>query len=270
MKLTLDIATATDAGRERDLNEDTVFAEQRKQLDGSTNALLIAADGMGGHEAGEVASSLAVETIRKRLGWESVAVKSVRDTQPLPSLANHIASLEHEETRIRLAVEEANTVIIDYAKAHFASAGNLGATAVAVHISDGSACVASVGDSRVYLLRDGGLTQLTTDHSFVGELIRLGELSAEAAYDHPQRSVVTRALGNKLDVKVDTSMHSLLPGDTLLLCTDGLWEMVRDSAEITVILTNAPNAAHAAQTLVDRANHYGGHDNIGVVVANVT
>lgn len=269
MKRTLDIATATDAGQERDLNEDAVFADQRMQLSGAPTALLIAADGMGGHEAGEVASALAVETIRKRLGWEAVIATNVRDTQPLPSLETHIDSLENDEIRLRLAVEEANTVIVDYAQAHLSSAGNLGATVVAVQIGGDTAHVASVGDSRVYLLRDGALSQLTEDHSFVGELVRLGELSAEAAYDHPQRSVVTRALGNKLDVKVDVSSHRLQSGDRLMLCTDGLWEMVRDSAEIRNILQHAATAAQAAQALVNRANDYGGHDNIGVVVANV-
>ena len=267
MGLTLKIAKETDPGRERDLNEDAVLAEQRILPDGRTMAVLMVSDGMGGHEGGEVASALAIETVRTRLGWPAKRL-GVRDTQPLPTfMANDGGA---NAIRLQLAVEEANSVIVDYAKANHTTVANMGATTTVVLIDDNEALIANVGDSRAYLLRAGKLIQLTEDHSYVAQLVRIGQLSAESIFDHPNRSVITRALGDKACVKVDITVKVLQPNDVLMLCTDGLWEMVRDEREIADILQNSADVSRTARTLIDRANYYGGHDNIGVVVAKMS
>ena len=174
--------------------------------------------------------------------------------------------LPYIEKHLCMAIAQANQSIYTYSQAHATAAGNLGTTLTCAVIIGDRAMVANVGDSRVYLLRSGILTQLTEDHSFVGMLIRMGEITEEEAHSHPQRNFVTRSLGQKLDVEIDVTMHDLRPGDRLMLCSDGFWDYAAKGWERSV---GIPNLAEAAQKLVDLANEGGGRDNISVVMADL-
>jgi protein phosphatase len=253
MPLRLRAAAKTDLGLLRKGNEDDFYfliADAPRQATG----LFIVADGIGGYQAGEIASSLAVGTIRDEL-------------QPLLTQTEQpSAGLEqHYTTKLREAVERAHEVIVRYGRDH-TSASDLGSTLTAALVMDGTAYIANVGDSRTYLLRGGKLQQVTRDHSKVAELVEAGQIKPEDVYDHPERNVVLRSLGaGRPEVKVDIFCETLQVGDALLLCSDGLWEMVHDP-EITSILNDAPDPEAACELLIDRANAHGGRDNITAVV----
>jgi serine/threonine protein phosphatase PrpC len=275
-QLVLKAASGTDPGRARQINQDHVLAYVRPHAMGKPLGLLVVADGMGGHQAGEVASQLAVDTIRKTLSWmleqdddEATA------PMPLPGLGdeeaqekNDVAYTAHLEKRLELAIEEANKVIYNYAQENPIDAGNLGCTVTCAIIYGDVAIIANVGDSRTYLFRGGKLNQITDDHSYVGQLVREGLLEPEEIFDHDQRNVVTRALGNRPDVSADLTSWTLEVGDRLMLCSDGVWEMIRDPEEMARMLqTEALETA--VEKLIDTANAHGGADNIGVVVAEL-
>jgi PPM family protein phosphatase len=261
MTITIEAAGAIDVGRVRDLNEDLIMI-----LDGPGGTLLAVADGMGGHQAGEVASLLALNSLQDSLdefiaAKTETAVKEYSGDETVPGVTNELEKI------LRAAVATANNAINAYARSNQEEAGNLGCTLTAALIRDDLAAVANVGDSRTYLLRRGELRQITDDHSYVAELVRAGQINWEDIYDHPQRNVVTRALGSHLAPKVDTWIHVLQPGDQLLLCSDGLWEMFRDPSVMTDVLLAADDLETAVVELVDLANAYGGVDNIGLIVA---
>jgi PPM family protein phosphatase len=225
-------AGVTDVGRVRDGNEDD-FIDQADRL-----GLVAVADGMGGHRAGEVASATALEALRA----------SVANGQSL-----------------RDAIEGANDAVLEKSESDLELHG-MGTTLTAGMLgSDGHLVVGHVGDSRAYLVRGGELTQITTDHSLVEEMVRDGVLTPEQAEVHPQRSTITRALGIDPRVEVDEYPIELQPGDRILLCSDGLTTMVRPD-EIAGILTREPDPKRAAQLLVDAANAAGGEDNITAVI----
>jgi len=221
----------TDVGRGRPENEDSLLVDP-------DHGLYAVADGMGGHRAGEVASATAIETLT----------------------AAYVGG-----QRLDAAVEAANAAV--FAKsADDLSLRGMGTTLTAIALEgDGTALVGHVGDSRAYLLRDGSVTQVTDDHSLVEQLVREGRLSPEEAQHHPQRAIITRALGVDAQVEVDTYRVDLKPGDRLLICSDGLTTMLSD-ATIAVTLRRHPDPQQAADTLVDMANQAGGDDNITVVV----
>jgi len=225
------VGHATDVGRVREGNEDSFLVDERLRL-------FAVADGMGGHRAGEVASATALEALR-------AAVASGR------ALDDAIAS--------------ANDAV--YAKAADDSGlRGMGTTLTAVVASgDGVLVVGHVGDSRAYLVHGGELDQITEDHSLVEELVREGRLTPEQAVVHPQRSIITRALGIDPTVEVDVYPVELRPGDRILLCSDGLTTMVRP-VEIATILRREPDPGRAADLLVDAANAAGGEDNITTIV----
>lgn len=272
-KYSLLAAAGTDPGRARNINQDHVLAYVRPAGMGEALGLLVVADGMGGHQAGEIASQLAVETIRESLSW--MLEQDDRDaTKPLflpnPDNENNgeQSPTAHLEMRLRLAIDEANQAIFDYAHENPIDAGNLGCTVTCAVVYGSDAVIANVGDSRTYLYSQGALTQITDDHSYVGQLVREGHLQLEEIYDHPQRNVITRALGNQPQVRIDTWSHNLAAGDRLLLCSDGVWEMIRSADEMAEKL-QAEDIETAVQQLIDAANGYGGADNIGVVVAEL-
>jgi len=266
VKATLRAACGTHPGQFRDINQDNAVSVIRSEKLGQALGLLIVADGMGGHKAGEIASKLAVETIRDSLAWmleQDDTQATVLATAPVSNAGHADKMLER---RLRRAVEAANQIIHDYAIANEEEAGNLGCTVTCVLVAGSRAAIANVGDSRAYLYRLDELKQITDDHSYVWQLVQEGFLQVEDIYDHPQRNVITRALGNQDTVIVDTSTYSLQNGDRLLLCSDGVWEMIRDPAEIAAALENEELEATVDQ-LIRAANDYGGLDNIGVVVA---
>jgi serine/threonine protein phosphatase PrpC len=225
-------AGVTDVGRVRDGNEDG-FINQADRL-----GLVAVADGMGGHRAGEVASATALEALR--------------------------AAVANGES-LRDAIEGANDAVLEKSESDLELHG-MGTTLTAGMLgSDGHLVVGHVGDSRAYLVRGGELTQITTDHSLVEEMVRDGVLTPEQAEVHPQRSTITRALGIDPRVEVDEYPIELHPGDRILLCSDGLTTMVRPD-QIAGILTREPDPKRAAQLLVDAANAAGGEDNITAVI----
>lgn len=275
-RLVLKAAAGTDPGRARQINQDNVLAYVRPDDLGKPLGLLVVADGMGGHQAGEVASQLAVETIRNSLSWMLEQGDDEATTpMPMPSLddenadeKNDLAYTAHLEKRLELAIEEANKVIYNYAQENPVEAGNLGCTVTCAIIYGNLAIIANVGDSRTYLFRGGKLNQITDDHSYVGQLVREGLLEPEEIFDHEQRNVITRALGNRPDVRADLASWPLETGDRLMLCSDGVWEMIRDPEEMAQML-QSDELETAVEELINLANAHGGADNIGVVVAEL-
>lgn len=269
------VAAGTHPGRKRQLNQDSVLALARPLGRLRRSALLVVADGMGGHKAGDVASRLAVKSLHESLGW----LIDAPSTLPSPTAAARAAGLPpgrpigadarvYLNLQMRLAVARANDAIQRYARANAELAGNLGTTLTCALLVDQTALIANIGDSRAYLWRNGRLRRLTEDHSYVGLLVKRGQLQEHAVYDHPQRHLVTRSLGSNARVEPDLVAVDLLPGDRLLLCSDGLWETLRDGVQIGRLLQANPLEAAVAE-LIDHANAVGGADNISVVLGEV-
>jgi len=174
-------------------------------------------------------------------------------------------ALEHYSDLLRNAIEQSSEKIVEYGDEHKEARG-LGSTITAALIVEGQAFIANVGDSRTYLLRDGKLTRVTTDHSLVERLVQSGQIDREDVYDHPSRNLIFRSLGaGRAEVDVDIFTEQLQPGDALLLCSDGLWEMVRDP-QLTNILTEVDDPAEAVDLLFPRANEKDGEDTITAVL----
>ena len=228
-------AGRSDVGRQRSANEDDFVLAP---------PFFAVADGMGGAKAGEVASAMATE------GFEGES-----------------DSAEPAETQLARILREANRRIYDLAVADESHRG-MGTTLTAAKVTGDEISLAHVGDSRAYRMRDGELEQLTKDHSLVAELERSGQITAEAAEHHPQRSIITRALGPEPEVEVDTYTVTGREGDVFLLCSDGLTSMISDE-EIGSILRSADSLDAAADALVRAANQSGGKDNITVVLFRV-
>ncbi len=237
---------ATDTGRVRKINEDSCYNDPEQM------GLYIVADGMGGHQAGEVASSLAVETLSTVL----------RD-----SLMGGNARSSYIEDVMRDAVVATNRTVYDLATSKSGYSG-MGTTVVVCIVRKNHLHVAHIGDSRAYLLRDGILKQLTTDHSLVQELLSKGRITEEEALDHPRKNILTRALGTDPAVEVDTMNIALKSGDTILLCTDGITNHV-DPLEIKGFLTENPPET-ACREMIRLANDRGGFDNMTVLIIENT
>lgn len=232
---TLNWAARTDVGLVREHNEDSFLA---------LAPTFAVCDGMGGHAAGEVASSIAVTAI-----------------------AEHAPS-HADDLLLGAAVESANAAVIEGAAMGKGNIG-MGCTASAVSIELDKMAVAHVGDSRVYLLHNGALVRLTHDHSYVEELVDAGEITADEARVHPSRSVITRALGSDPDMYADHFTIDVSAGDRILICSDGLSGMIEDS-QIEAIAMSSPTPQTAVDNLVAMALQEGGHDNVTVVVVDVT
>jgi protein phosphatase len=224
----------SDTGRQRRANEDSYYARA---------PVFVVADGMGGAQAGEVASRLAVEVFEAGLGDDGSA---------------------SSEELLAARVQAANARIHEMAEADEARAG-MGTTITAAHVGEHDVAVAHVGDSRAYRLRGGELERLTEDHSLVEEMRRRGQLTAEEADEHPQRSIITRALGPEPEVRVDTHSWRGEAGDVFLLCSDGLTSMVSE-ARLAEIMRASDSLEASGRALVDAANEAGGRDNITVVL----
>jgi len=221
----------TDPGRRRRRNEDAFVVEP---------PLFAVADGMGGAQAGEIASRIAASVVRDSAGG------SGRDA-------------------VSALIREANRRVYEAAVSDEAQSG-MGTTMTAALVEGSLVHIGHVGDSRAYLVRDGKLEQLTDDHSLVAELVRSGRLSPEEADTHPQRSVITRALGTDPDVDVDTFTVEARPGDVFMICSDGLTSMVDDEAILAVLRQDGRTLEERANGLVDAANRGGGEDNITVIL----
>jgi PPM family protein phosphatase len=268
-QLTLTSGAATDPGRAHSLNQDAVLALQYPPNGASTAGLFIVADGMGGHQAGEVASRLAVETMREQFAW------LLELGYGQPTLPGMLPPKNEEEAAVQLgrrleaAVAKANRRILDYARENPTHAGNMGTTVTGLLIVEGLGAIANVGDSRTYIWRSGELVQVTDDHSYIASLVRRGQMAPDAVYTHPRRNVITRSLGNSEQVTVDTWVLAVEPGDRFLLCSDGLWEMVRGAEALAAFLRNEPDPAQVVAALINAANEAGGRDNIGAVIVDI-
>ena len=232
-------AAHTDVGLRRRGNEDRFVVDAQLGLS-------LVADGMGGHSAGQVASSLAassvVASLHERKGGEATPAEKLRG-----------------------AIEDANRAIYSAARQRQEYSG-MGTTVVALLVEDGRAAIAHVGDSRAYRVRRGRIRQLTDDHSIVGELLRRHEISADDAREHPHRHVLTRALGVRGHVQPDLAELTLSPGDVFVLCSDGLTNHIEDH-EIAKLVEETSDLEGCCGALIDLANRRGGEDNITVALA---
>jgi protein phosphatase len=243
----LKTASLSDVGRVRTVNEDRMFVQE--SLNGFV--LAIVADGMGGHQAGDVASQMAVDLIRD-------------DLQTIPQGA----SAEERKIRIQAAIEMANETIFQFASERENYHG-MGTTVVTVLADEQSVVIGHIGDSRAYKVNADGMEQLTEDHSLVNELVKTGQITREEAGHHPRRNVLTRALGTETSIEVDTADWDWSDGEVLLLCSDGLSGLVNGD-QMLALVNGAGTLEEKAQQLVDTAMEAGGDDNITVVlVSNV-
>lgn len=245
--LRVQVASATDRGQVRSNNEDAVLAETGdSQAPERRGVLCVVADGMGGHAAGEVASSLAVQTTRQHF---------------------YASNNPENGEALREAVSAANEAVWREAQRSPDRAG-MGCTISAAVVHGDEVAVGHVGDSRAYLVRRADITQITTDHSWVAEQVRAGALTPEQARQHPRRNVITRALGQRASVAVDLYRLHAAAGDAIVLCSDGLTSVVADE-EIGRYARELP-PQEAVQRLIDVANSRGAPDNVTVAVMRLT
>ena len=235
----------TDEGLVRDHNEDYISWSPE-------TGLAILADGMGGHNAGEVASELAVSSITDAL--EEVLSPDIKDT----------CDMDFKEV-VHEAVVYANDEINLHAKTH-PECNGMGTTIVMSLFYDNSVILASVGDSRIYRFRKGELKQVTTDHSLVQEMIDNGYMSEDEALNSTNRNLITRALGIAEEVKVDVSQHDIEKEDIYLLCSDGLSDMISDEQIFSSLVKTRQDLERGAEELITLAKEHGGHDNVSVIL----
>ncbi len=231
----------TDIGKKRKLNQDYVFTSEIPV--GHLPNLFLVADGMGGHNAGDYASRYTIETIVEDIGSSS-------NDSPVIVLEK--------------AIQSANRLIRQKSFEDEDLSG-MGTTVVAATIDDDRLCVANVGDSRLYVINNREIKQITRDHSLVEEMVRMGGLQREQARSHPDKNIITRAIGAQDEVEIDFFQMTLSKDDIILMCSDGLTNMI-DDEEIRMILQGQRDIVEKAETLVNAANNNGGKDNIAVIL----
>jgi protein phosphatase len=249
----IDFGELTDTGRVREHNEDMIGSKP-------DIGLMVLADGMGGYNAGEVASGIAVQIVTE-LAADGAARENQEEIDP------H-SGLMRQSIVLRDAVYRSNKIIYQTAQSQTHCEG-MGTTIVACMFCDDKVSIAHVGDSRAYRMRDSNLDQITADHSLLQELVDRGFYSEEEAQRSTNRNYVTRALGVEPTVEVEVHEHDVLPGDIYLLCSDGLSDMVEDDDIHLTISTFNASLDVVGQQLVDLANDHGGRDNISVMLAQV-
>lgn len=231
----------TDVGRRREMNQDYVYATGQRI--GPFPNLLVVADGMGGHKAGDFASKFTVEVVKREIAGS-------RSRKP--------------EKVLHDAIQVANRELISVASRDVKLEG-MGTTLVVATVIGDTLYFANIGDSRLYLI-DDNIKQLSKDHSLVEEMVRLGGIKAEDARNHPDKNIITRAMGVKDEAEADFYEFRIKRGDKILMCTDGLSNMVEDE-DMFGLVKGSRDVVEAVQMLIDRANSNGGRDNIGVVLA---
>ncbi len=268
----------TDTGQLRDENEDSVWTEVNAPPSQAPLGLFMVCDGMGGHMGGKYASYWAVESIKAEFG-ELFAAKDPRATVVLTAedvkavhAGTYTAPSPPEvdlEALTRASIQKANKVVYDFSRHKPKTAANAGTTVTMMVIRGDKAIFANVGDSRAYLLRDHELAKVTQDHSLVASLVAEGQIRPEDIYTHPRRNVIYRFLGQKGAVQLDLFRHQVKPGDKILLCSDGLWEMIRSDQTMLEIIEVSKDPQSACVRLVEKANEMGGEDNISVILVEV-
>ena len=255
----IDIAAQTDIGRRKRNNEDNygVFREDTPGLQlFREGALLCVADGLGGHSSGEVASKLAVSHAKDMLREDPPPSSSdPEDEGPIPLMRQYIAAAND-------SIFQTNQELVQKGKP-------MGTTLLAALVQPRKVYIGNVGDSRCYHIRDGEIVSRTEDHSWVDEQVKLGLMSKAEAEVDQRRHMVTRSIGTHPEVGVDTYVWHVVPGDMIMLCTDGLINMVKDSEILEVFRTKA-GPADIVHTLINMANENGGKDNITVIVADIS
>lgn len=236
--------SATDAGRIRNTNQDYVFASDKSV--GKLPNLFVVADGMGGHNAGDRASSYAVEVLLE-------TIRNSRERKPIKV--------------IRSAIEKANEKVLMESDSSEIFQG-MGTTLVVASVVRGVLYVANVGDSRLYIIGKSGIRQITRDHSLVEEMVRSGGLTREEGRNHPDKNIITRAVGVKSVVNIDFFEEEVLEEEVILMCSDGLSNMLTDQ-EIRQIVKEEKNLREAGKKLVESANSNGGRDNITVLLVGI-
>jgi len=256
---TLSIGTGLDAGikRKDKPNEDRLLAIQGTLANDTCPqpfGLFVIADGIGGHANGQEASRLAIQHIRDVV---------------IPALLSDVKINEEQSAELLLdAIQEANNSLCQYNQMY---KSDIGTTVTAALVVGKTISIANVGDSRTYSYTSAsGLKKLTRDHSLVARLVENGAISADDVYTHPRRNEIYRSLGHKTSLDVDMFTHPLTAETTLLLCSDGLWEMVRDPVIQEILSAELPDATKASEALVQAALNGGGQDNISVIVVNVS
>ncbi|NLT95003.1 MAG: Stp1/IreP family PP2C-type Ser/Thr phosphatase [Clostridia bacterium] len=232
------VNSLTNIGLVRKANEDSFLTDKNR-------GLFVVADGMGGHEAGERASSIAIKTLDKYLTSEVIATSKGEGLCQAIQIANELIYQESQQ----------NTCY-----------SGMGTTITAALFIDDQLIIGHIGDSRAYLIRDNTIKLLTNDHSLVGELLRKGELTESEAYRHPHRNILTRALGTEKKVEIDISEYKIKSGDLVLLCTDGLYNLLNDNEILAEILKNGYDLKRTVNRLVQTALERGGVDNITVIL----
>ncbi len=239
----MNVSAISDIGKVRDLNEDNYCVSEKGYL------LFIVADGMGGHNAGEVASFIVVNTMKEHI---HTYISDDMDEQSVKGI-------------IYEAFHRANEKVYRYAEEN-PSCDGMGTTATLVLKVHSTIYIGHVGDSRAYIIKEGIIEQITQDHSLVAELVRSGSITELEAMKHPQKNVITRALGTSKSIKPDIFSMEFFDNDILVMCTDGLSNFV-DKYEIEKIVTEVEDSNEACERLVSKANKRGGYDNITVLVA---
>ncbi len=240
------VGISTDIGKHRDINQDSYYVSEKQEI-----PLFIISDGMGGHKAGEVASKMAIDIIKEkisdknnRLKLEESIAELIRETIKIANLEIYKTSQEKEEY------------------------SGMGTTVTMAYILENKIFIGQVGDSRAYLLRNDKFIQLTEDHSLVAQLLKNGSITEEEAENHPQKNVITRAVGTDEEIDIDIVVEKIYNEDLILLCTDGLTNMVDDN-EIKEVLLKRKDIQIACEDLVELANDNGGYDNITVMAIKI-
>lgn len=240
------VGAATDIGMVRAINQDSLYLPSNQAL-----KLFMVADGMGGHKAGEIASRLAIDKISSFLKNSKPSITSV---------------IKAQDTVVE-AINAANTEIFEYSKQVEGCVG-MGTTVTLAYVFKNKIIIGHVGDSRAYIIRNGGIAQLTEDHSLVNQLLKGGKISRQEALNHPQKNVITRAVGTSDDIEVDTFVLKPEKGDILILCSDGLTNMVGD-IELLSIFVDRQEMQAACEIAVELAKENGGTDNISVIAIRI-
>jgi len=254
--MSLTFEARTDTGRKRDHNEDTFHVNVDESL-------FIVADGMGGQAAGETASSLAVKNIDE-------FIRNTREDSDITWPIEYNSRLSRNANRLEAAIRLAHKKIYEFSltKSYL---GGMGTTTVSVLFDEKNTMTyANVGDSRIYIIRNDDIDQITTDHSWVNEQVKLGLLTEKQAKNHPYRNVVTRALGGKDEFDVDVDELELKGNDIILMCSDGLTTMVPDSEILRIVQKSNDNLDRSVKSLIRTANEAGGDDNITVILIRYT
>jgi serine/threonine protein phosphatase PrpC len=253
VRIKYDISAKTDVGRQRELNQDNVYSWVANDHELGARALLVVADGVGGQEAGEVASRLAVEAVSEYLVPKLEKVKEI-----------DVDWKKYLETAFSLAHKS----IIKYANKQKMESKKLGTTLEVVAIVGDQGILGHIGDSRIYILRQEGLELLTEDHSAVVQLVKAGIIEPEDIYTHPHKNILIKGLGGEEEMEIDVIEFNISIGERILLCSDGLWGLLRNPA-IENILLQASSPDYLTDTLINEANLAGGEDNISAVICDI-